>query len=71
MAYYFVNNDPTHNPGEHHEVHTVDCYWGKKVESKRDLGYYTNENEAVAAAKRFYFADADGCATCCPNAHRG
>lgn len=39
-----------------------------------DTGYvelrYANEVEAVAQAKKIY-SDADGCAICCPDAHRG
>lgn len=31
---------------------------------------YANEVETVAQAKKIY-SDADGCAICCPDAHRG
>lgn len=73
MSRYFINRDQTKNPGLHHEVHkTYDCYWGQQVpQSKRiDLGDCSSEVAAVAKGK-LYYSDADGCATCCPNAHKG
>ena len=60
--HYYINNNQTLNPGLHHEVHTK--------EHAAQLGYFASEVEAVAQAKKIYF-DADGCATCCPKAHRG
>lgn len=72
MANYFINMDQTKNPGLHHEVHKTTCVWGSKVPQNRrkDLGYCASELEAVAKGKQYY-ADADGCATCCPSAHKG
>ncbi len=72
MMYYFVNTDQTQNPGLHHEVHSIGCLWGDQIlyEKRISLGLFPSATEAVTAAKRFY-ADADGCKTCCPEAHTG
>ncbi len=67
---YYVNNDQTHNPGLHHEVHTSEHAAILHIRSTTYLGYFTDEMAAVNAAKRLY-SDADGCAVCCPRAHRG
>jgi hypothetical protein len=68
--YYYVNDDQTHNPGLHHEVHTEEHAKKLGIRSKTYVGYFSNEIDAVAKAKSIY-RDADGCATCCPKAHRG
>ncbi len=70
MNAYYVNNDQTRNPGLHHEVHTEAHARLLGIVSKTYLGYYASEIQAVQAAKRYYW-DADGCAVCCPRAHRG
>ena len=70
MNLYYVNKDQTHNPGLHHEVHTESHARLLGIVNKTYLGYYPNEIAAVQAAKRYYW-DADGCAVCCPRAHRG
>ena len=70
FKHYYINNNQTHNPGLHHEVHTEEHANQLGIISKHYVGYCANENEAVNRAKRNY-ADADGCATCCLNAHRG
>ncbi len=69
-TYYYVNNNQTRNPGLHHEVHTSAHANELGITNKTLVGYYTNEVDAVNAAKRIY-SDADGCATCCPKAHKG
>lgn len=68
--FYYVNNNQTRNPGLHHEVHTKEHVEELHIISKTYLGYFENEVEAVSEAKKIY-ADADGCAICCPKAHRG
>jgi len=68
--YYYINNDQTHNPGMHHEVHTEKHAKELNISSKKLVGFCSDEVEAVAKAKSIY-SDADGCATCCPKAHRG
>ena len=65
-TFYYINNNETHNPGLHHEVHTQ----AHAEQLSIYLGYFNNEIEAVAAGKKIY-SDADGCATCCPKAHKG
>lgn len=67
---YYVNNDQTWNPGLHHEVHTKEHAAQLGIRSAQYVGYYASEVNAVAQAKMIY-SDADGCATCCPKAHRG
>lgn len=69
-SYYYVNNNQTCNPGLHHEVHTEEHARALGIYSKTFLGYYYSENEAVTKAK-YYYCDADGCAICCPKAHKG
>ena len=68
--FYYVNDNQTANPGLHHEVHTKEHAEELNIKSKTYVGYFNNEVEAVSAAKSIY-DDADGCATCCPDAHRG
>ena len=68
--YYYVNNNQTLNPGLHHEVHTKEHAEQLGIRSAQYVGYFESEVEAVAHAKKIYL-DADGCAICCPKAHRG
>ena len=68
--YYYVNNNQTLNPGFHHEVHTKEHAEQLGIRSAQYVGYFESEVEAVAHAKKIYL-DADGCAICCPKAHRG
>ena len=67
---YVVNNNQTRNPGLHHEVHTREHARQLFIRNAISLGLCPNEMNAVVKAKRFYW-DADGCAICCPRAHRG
>lgn len=68
--YYYVNNNQTLNPGLHHEVHTKEHTEQLGIRSAQYVGYFESEVEAVAHAKKIYL-NADGCAICCPKAHRG
>lgn len=68
--HYYINNNQTLNPGLHHEVHTKEHATQLGIRSTQYVGYFASEVEAVAKAKKIYF-DADGCATCCPKAHKG
>ena len=68
--HYYINDNQTSNPGLHHEVLTKEHAAQLGIRSKQYVGYYANEVEAVAQAKKIY-SDADGCAICCPDAHRG
>lgn len=40
------------------------------IANRTSVGYHVNEISAVQAAKEHY-SNADGCAICCPNAHKG
>ena len=68
--FYYVNNNQTRNPGLHHEVHTEEHAKELNISSKTYIGYFANETTAVFEAKKYY-SDADGCAICCPYAHKG
>ena len=68
--HYYINNDQTHNPGLHHEVHTEEHADKLGIVSKQYVGYFSNETDAVNHAKNIY-TDADGCVVCCPKAHKG
>lgn len=68
--YYVVNRDQTRNPGLHHEVHTLEHAAQLGITNRILLGLFVNEVDAVSAARSYYY-DADGCAVCCPHAHRG
>ena len=68
--FYVINTNQTLNPGLHHEVHTQKHAMELFIRSSLPLGMCSNEKEAVAKGSR-YFRDADGCAICCPRAHRG
>lgn len=70
MKHYYINNNSTCNPGFHHEVHTKEHAEQLQISSKTYLGYFSSEVEAVQKGKEYY-SDADGCAICCPKAHRG
>lgn len=70
MEHYYVNNDPTYNPGYHHEVHTAEHVNQLMIKNMTYLGYYSNCFDALHRAKMFYY-DADGCAICCPLCHKG
>lgn len=70
MKKYYINNDQTHNPGLHHEVHTEEHAQQLRITNRTYLGEFSSETEAVQAGKRYY-SDADGCAICCPKAHKG
>ena len=69
-ANYYMNNNQTLNSGLHHEVHTKEQAGQLCIRSTQYVGYFANEAEAATQAKKIY-SDADGCATCCPKAHRG
>lgn len=70
MKYYVINRNTTLNPGMHHEVHTLEHAQALRIQNVINLGFFSDEKSAVNAAKRYYL-DADGCAICCPKAHRG
>ena len=65
---YYVNNNAQQDSGDH-EVHKETCYWLTLVQSKKYLGEFSNAHDAVREAKKYY-STADGCAKCCPEAHK-
>lgn len=66
MKKFYVNN--TAQPNGDHEVHEEGCYWLKRANSVKDLGYHSNCYSAVREAKR-YDVRANGCATCAAACH--
>ena len=70
MTTYIVNKNQTLNPGFHHEVHTSEHAEQLKIRDAIYLGWFSNEIDAVRQAT-IYYSDADGCAVCCPSAHKG
>ncbi len=71
MKNYIVNKNSSFNPGYHHEVHTEEHAKFLCIDSFLRLGPFADEKAAVNFAKAYYYPDADGCASCCPGAHRG
>lgn len=69
MASYYVNKSDLSNPNNNHEVHKEGCYWMPSSYNCEYLGEYSSGVPAVAEAKRRGYSDADGCKTCCPEAH--
>jgi len=63
---YYVNNDDTENPNNHHEVHTEEHAEELEITYTTWLGYYDDCTGAVEKAEEYY-SDADGCETCCPD----
>ena len=70
FQFFYVNDNSTFNPGYHHEVHTETHANELGITRKTYVGFFSNEIDAVNKAKSIY-SDADGCASCCPKAHRG
>lgn len=64
---YVINNSDEHNPGGHHEMHTITHAKQLNINSYKELRYFNNELEALIKAKSIY-SDANGCANCCPKA---
>jgi hypothetical protein len=63
---YYVNKHAQSN-GDH-EVHNSSCRYLPLTENRKDLGDFSNCQDAVKEAKKTY-ATADGCATCSPSCH--
>lgn len=68
MAKYRVNKI-AQSPNYDHEVHKEGCPWWPR-ENYIDLSDHPSCHGAVAEAK-YYYSDANGCATCCPECNRG
>ena len=63
---YVINNNPEHNPGCHHEMHTTDHADELRIKDYSILGTFENECDALIEGKKRY---ADGCRICCPKAN--
>ena len=63
---YYVNKHAQSN-GDH-EVHNSSCQYLPSVENRKDLGDFSNCQDAVKEAKKTY-PTADGCKTCSPSCH--
>jgi hypothetical protein len=68
MAKYRVNRIAL-SPRYDHEVHKEGCQWWP-TQSYIELGEHNSCITAVSAAK-IHYADANGCATCSPQCHKG
>ena len=72
MTNYYLNLNAQSN--DDHEVHKETCYYYYKYKSGYNfeyLGAFYNEMEAVNYARKTHpNLRIDGCAYCCPNAHR-
>ena len=64
---YYVNR-VAQLTGEH-EVHVSTCRFLPSVANRIFLGYFSNSQEALDAAKRYY-NNVDGCYFCCSDSHR-
>lgn len=69
MTEYIVNNSDDRNRNQNHEVHTKKHALELNIKLYTSLGICKDAKEAVTKAKKIY-ADADGCKTCCPEAHK-
>lgn len=70
MPKYYVNTNRQSGSGYNHEVHKEGCLWMPSEWNRQYLGWFSSDEEALKAAKRYY-ADADGCVHCCPSIHKG
>lgn len=71
MSIFYLNLDDSNNPGHNHEVHVSSCPFFPSPSHRTCLGAFSSAKDAVQAAKNLGYADADGCAVCCPEAHHG
>lgn len=71
MKNYYLNTNTTGNPNGNNEVHTGTCQFLPAVHNRRYLGLFSNGVQAVQYAKNLGYSKADGCAVCCPEAHKG
>lgn len=67
--HYYINRNRNNAHGDN-EVHREDCHWMPSLENREYLGFFSDAIQAVAEAKRRGYPHADGCAFCCPEAHK-
>lgn len=70
MKSYYLNKDTSKNPNNDHEVHAEGCIWMPEASKREYLGYFNDGKGAVQKAKDMGYQKVDGCATCCPEAHK-
>ena len=66
---FVINKNDKLNPGHNHEVHRPGCPYYPTSKNRIYLGEFIYAQTAVQHARTYYFWDADGCKTCCPEAH--
>jgi hypothetical protein len=66
MDYYYVNKNSQLN-GDH-EVHKSNCIYLPSELNRLGLGYFSNCQDAVREAKKYY-VQCNGCYYCCPSCH--
>lgn len=71
LKHYYLNTNTSTNPNYNNEVHSETCPKMPYPANRVYLGLFANGREAVAAAIRKGYRNADGCYYCCPEAHRG
>ncbi len=70
MPNYIINvNEDEKGYNEVHNETT--CSHLPATYNRKTLGNFSNEIDAVSYAKRIGYTNADGCAHCCPLAHKG
>lgn len=69
QEHYYVNINPQPWPenGEH-EVHKDGCPTPPFGSNRHDLGWFSNCQDAVTAARKVY-SKVDGCKNCIPQCH--
>lgn len=69
MPNYLINkNDDSKG---YNEVHKTDCIHLPEYQNRVNLGWFSNDTEAVNYAKTHGYPHADGCYYCCNSAHHG
>ncbi len=66
---YYINKDASKNPNNNNEIHVLGCKWSP--DDTEYLGLFNNGVEAKIEAIKKGWTNADGCSTCCPEAHTG
>ncbi len=66
MPNYIVNDNA--QPTGEREVHEMNCRYVPQIISYTKLGYHSNCQSAVIAARQYY-PDVDGCKVCSSSCH--
>jgi hypothetical protein len=68
---YYLNKNEQIGYRYNHEVHKEGCLWMPSPENRIYLGEFSNSYAALEYAKRYYYANSDGCCHCCPEINHG